>query len=174
MRMRWVVVTAALVASVGCTDSQGSVFDPEEDRLCTWFTDEDVNEIIDDAIGGGETDEEIFKSSLGWGCWWQASDFGLLLAPTPESDAHPMPDDVASFPHPALSDGISVVDWPQGDWPPQIEVRTDGKGLSVLLRIEDMSQLLSFSLEIPSESEADVHVALSIADEILNLMGWVG
>jgi hypothetical protein len=91
-----------------------------------------------------------------------------------ERDAHPLPEDVASFPHPALSEGASVVDWPQGAWPLQIETRTDGQGLAVVLRIEGRSQLVSYSFEVPLESEVDVDTALSVADEMLSRVGWVG
>ena len=172
MRIRWVVLTAALTVLAACTVDPASVFDPEEDRLCTWFTDEDVSGIIDSANGGGGIDDDVFKSGMGWGCWWQTSSAGVVLAPFIESDAHPVPEEVASFPHPALSNGVSVMVLPQGDWPPQIETRTDGKNFSVLLSVEGMSQILWFSLEIPPESEVDVDTALSIADEMLNRMGW--
>lgn len=93
----------------------------------------------------------------------------MMLAPFAESKAHPLPEEVASFPHPALSEDASVVDWTEGDWPPQIDLESGG--LDAVLRIEGRSQLLWFSLV--TESEVDVDTALSVADEMLNRMGWV-
>lgn len=167
----WILVLAALTALAACTNGQESVFDPEQgSSLCRWFTDGEVRTMIGSAIEDGDSDEEMFKDTFGrWGCWWQTRGGGVVLAPFTESGAHPEAMEAASFPHPALSKDASVVDWPEGDWPPQIE---SGVDLSVLLRIEGRSELVSFSLS--TETEVDVDTALSVADEMLNRMGWVG
>ncbi len=176
MESGWRVATSVLAVlglfvMVGGCGSEESAFDPEQDgSLCSWLTDAEFTASTGRAIEDGGSDEEAFKSPMGgWGCWWQTAGGGVILAPFAESKAHPLPEEVASFPHPALSGDARVVDWPEGDWPPQIDLESGG--LDAVLRIEGRSQLLWFSLV--TESEVDVDTALSVADEMLNRMGWV-
>lgn len=167
----------AVVAAV----RSGPVFDPAEDRLCVWFADEELSRIVEDAYGGatGWSDEGIFRSGVNrWGCWWQTSNWSLSLSPQGEPSGfheewETERDEAEVHPHPALTDGVYLVDWPPGDWPPRIVTEDDWTGLDVLLTVEGVQQPLGFRHEIPPGFEGDVDTALSIADEMLRRMGWV-
>jgi hypothetical protein len=165
------------------TDSLDGVFSFADDDLCEWIDADTVSAIVADAYTAhGATPvvtgfEQSWDSDAYAGCWWSVesadpndpplASAGLILT-EPLDVAISMGHVFAE--HPALSDGVRVnqaAELPVGEYGNFL------CGMEVRLSVEGHAETMEFWHCVPPDFDGDADAVLSIADGLLQAMGWV-
>jgi hypothetical protein len=191
---RWsvpVALIALLVAACSGPTQEGdtdAVFDFEQDTLCDWFTADQMDSIVTEALDRAELDTALESFATSGSCrmlssteaiwstqgWVSQSDggLGILLAPvdTDPRGGHSR-DDPADFEHHAvLDDDVTFGNYSDGfaySSGAQLQLRVAGH--------EDEALFLGFGTEGSTFIDTSPHgaaFALIIADIMLEGMNW--
>ncbi len=172
-RVSTILLVALLVLAGSCDDSSedesSNAFDFSTQSLCDWFSPEDIDEIVTstyEELGvrldrGEEMDQ---RQDANVDCFWAPP----LVALNHNEELEPSNRFVR---HVALDDSVRV------------SIEGDGAyglifGIDALLRVDGHDERLRFGHATPHSIDNDVEmintVGLTIANRMLQQMGWVG
>lgn len=184
MRGMALLCLIAMVAS-GC--STGEAFAPAEDDLCERIEPAELTRIVGEAFTAYGAAPSPAPFAVSWdsdtyrGCAWTSSEeneedatvIGLIVTEPAGWYEQWVEIDEYFHPHQGLSESVRVggalgqppvqVGGP-GDWTPGIEVR---------LLVEGQDRTLEYWVNVPAGFEGDAEPLLTIADDLLQIMGWL-